>query len=71
MYIEEEKVISKTEKELRINFGKNKLGLSDELIKIGKRVEELSKEYSVYLRDSFVDELDDVYEFTFVLFKDR
>lgn len=54
--------------ELTINFGKNMLGLSDELINIGHKINELSKTNRVYLRDAFIDECDDVYEFKFVYF---
>lgn len=56
------------ETELTIDFGKNKMGLSDELIIIGKKINELSKTNRIYLRDAFVDELDDVYQFKFVYF---
>lgn len=67
MYIETE---SKTDNgtELTIDFGKNMMGLSDELIKIGERINELSKTNRVLLRDAFIDETDDVYQFTFVLY---
>jgi len=64
----EELIKKEKETELIINFGKNMLGLSDELITIGEKINELSKTNRVYLRDTFVDELDDVYQFTFVLF---
>jgi len=69
MYIEAEKQINEKEKELIIDFGKNMLGITDELVKIGKKIEELSKDNSIYLRDTFIDEVDDVYQFKFVLFK--
>jgi len=68
MYIEKEKQLN-TEKELTIDFGKNGLGLNDEIVKIGKRIEELSINNTIYLRDAFIDELDDVYQLKFVLFK--
>ena len=71
MYIEEEKQINEKEKELTIDFGKNMLGLTDELVKIGKKIEELSKDNSIYLRDAFIDEIDDVYQFKFVLMKKK
>lgn len=48
-------------------FGKNGKGLSEELIAIGERINELSKTQRIYLRETFVDELDDVYEFKFVV----
>lgn len=54
--------------ELTIDFGKNMAGLSDELISIGEKINELSKTNRVLLRDAFVDELDDVYQFKFVYF---
>lgn len=57
------------ESKLSINFGKNGYGLTDELITIGKRVKELSKYNLVYLADSFIDTLDDVYQLTFTLVK--
>ena len=43
-------------------------GLSDELIKIGEKINELSKTNRVLMRDAFIDELDDVYQFKFVYF---
>lgn len=63
----ESKRVGKKEVELTIDFGKNKKGLSDELITIGNRINELSKTNTIFLRDTFVDELDDVYQFKFVL----
>lgn len=54
--------------ELTIDFGKNMMGLSDELIKIGEKINELSKTNRVLMRDSFIDECDDVYQFKFVYF---
>lgn len=62
--------LKKTENgtELIIDFGKNMLGLSDELIIIGEKINELSKNNNVYLRAAFIDELDDVYQFKFVYF---
>ncbi len=69
MYREQKNLIDKeSETEITIDFGKNMLGLSDELITIGKKINELSKTNRVLLRDAFIDELDDVYQFTFVLF---
>lgn len=44
------------------------MGLSDELIKIGEKINELSKTNRVYIRDSFIDEADDVYMLKFVYF---
>lgn len=69
MYKEEWiEIEGKNEKELTIDFGKNMRGLSDELINIGNKINELSKTNTIFLRDTFVDELDDVYQFKFVLF---
>jgi len=69
MYKEEWiEIEGKPEKELTIDFGKNMRGLSNELIIIGNKINELSKTNTIYLRDTFVDELDDVYQFKFVLF---
>ena len=68
MYTEELiELEGKNQKELTINFGKNMMGLSDELIGIGNKINELSKTNTIYLRDTFVDETDDVYMFKFVL----
>ena len=53
---------------LVIDFGKNGLGITDELTIIAKRIEELSKTNYVYLHyDSFIDTADDVYTLKFVL----
>lgn len=46
-------------------FGKNGLGLTDELIKLGKEIKKLSKDNNVYLRDSSIDACDDVYTLSF------
>jgi hypothetical protein len=53
--------------ELTIDFGKNKMGLSDELITIGQKINELSKSNTVLLLDAFCDPADDVYQFKFLL----
>jgi hypothetical protein len=53
--------------ELTIDFGKNKMGLSDELITIGQKINELSKSNTVLLLDAFCDSADDVYQFKFLL----
>ena len=63
----EEWLQTENSKELTIDFGKNMKGLSDELITIGNKINELSKTNTVFLRDTFVDELDDVYQFKFVV----
>lgn len=67
MYIEEVKETDNGT-ELTIDFGKNMRGLSDELIKIGEKINELSKTNWVVMRDAFIDECDDVYQFKFVYF---
>ena len=54
--------------ELTIDFGKNIMGLSDELIFIENKINELSRTHRVLLRDTFIDELDDVQQFKFVYF---
>ena len=66
MYIEK---IENTEdgKELTIDFGKNMLGLSDELLTIGKKINSLSEDNRVLLCSSFIDEKDDVYQLKFVI----
>lgn len=53
--------------ELTIDFGKNKMGLSDELITIGQKINELSKSNTVLLLDAFCDPADDVYQFKFLV----
>jgi len=67
MYIEKEITNDRGERELSIDFGKNMMGLTDELIIIGKRIEKLSKEHRVLIKDTFIDTTDDVYQFTFLL----
>ena len=53
---------------LYIDFGKNGQGITNEITAIGKRIEELSKDYSVYLHhESFIDTADDVYTLKFQL----
>lgn len=47
---------------IQYSFGKNGVGLSDELIKVGKDIKKLSKEKHVYIDDTFIDSLDDVYD---------
>lgn len=51
--------------EIQVHFGKNGLGLTNELIIIGEQIKELSKKGLVYIRECFIDEVDDVYNFTF------
>lgn len=56
--------------QLYIDFGKNGQGITEELVAIGKRIEELSKQYNVYLHhESFIDTADDVYTLKFQLVK--
>lgn len=66
MYSEEAKE-TKDGVELTIDFGKNMMGLSDELITIGNKINELSKENRILLLDAFCDPADDVYQFKFIL----
>ena len=47
---------------LKISFGKNGWGLSDELIKIGKIVQEYSRQNNIYIKKCLIDTLDDVYD---------
>ena len=47
---------------LTISFGKNGWGLSDELIKIGKIVQEYSRQNNIYIKKCVIDTLDDVYD---------
>jgi hypothetical protein len=55
---------------LYIEFGKNGQGITDEMTAIGKRIEELSKDFTVYLHhESFIDTADDVYTLKFALIK--
>lgn len=60
------KVITKKEKknEITYYFGKNGWGLTDELAKISKKIEKLSKTNNVYIKDSGIDTLDDCYSIT-------
>ena len=53
---------NKDEGVLKISFGKNGWGLSDELIKIGKVVHEYSKKNNIYIKKCIIDTLDDVYD---------
>lgn len=50
---------------LKISFGKNGWGLSDEFLKIHNIISEISKSNNIYLTKAFVDTLDDVYDFEF------
>lgn len=50
---------------LKISFGKNGWGLTDEFLKIHNIISEISKSNNVYLTKVFVDTLDDVYDFEF------
>lgn len=54
-------------REIKIRFGKNGHGLTTELTEIGRLVEEQSRSGEVFLKDAFIDTLDDVYEFTFTV----
>lgn len=50
---------------LRISFGKNGWGLSDEFLKIHKIVSKISQTNNIYLEKVFIDSSDDVYDFYF------
>lgn len=50
---------------MNYSFGKNGLGLSYELTKLGRIIETLSKDNHVYMTDAFIDGLDDVYNLKF------
>lgn len=56
--------IDKEDNKIKFSFGKNGHGLSDELTKIGKEVEKLSKDNNVYIDKAEIDTLDDVYDLT-------
>ena len=43
------------EGKINFSFGKNGLGLSDELIKIGEVINQLSKDNYIYMIDSNID----------------
>lgn len=49
--------------EIQYNFGKNGLGISNDLYLIGKDIESYSKDYIITLTDPFFDSLDDIYSF--------
>lgn len=48
--------------EIMIHFGKNGMGLTDEFIVIGEFIKKLSEKAYVFITDSFIDGLDDVYD---------
>ena len=50
---------------LKFHFGKNGGGLSDELLKIGQIINELSQHNFIVMQEAFVDSADDVYDLTF------
>lgn len=54
-------------KVVSIHFGKNGWGLTNELITIGKKIEELSKDSIVYIKDAYIDSIDDVYTLIFTI----
>lgn len=53
---------------LTFDFGKNMMGLTDELILIGEKIKHLSRNYRILIREAFIDEANDVYCLKFVLF---
>lgn len=66
----ERKVIERTKEKIVIEyfFGKNGLGLTDELVEIGKEIDTLSKTHSIVLSDPYFDALDDIYSFKAILY---
>lgn len=56
--------MEKSDDKINFSFGKNGHGLSDELTKIGKEIEKLSKDNNVYIDNAEIDSLDDVYDLT-------
>lgn len=50
---------------LKVSFGKNGWGITDELIKIGKIVHKISQQFNIYLDECKIDKMDDVYDFVF------
>lgn len=50
---------------LKLSFGKNGWGLSDELIKIGKIIQKYSRQNNIYIKKCIIDTLDDVYDMEF------
>lgn len=54
------------EVEIKVNFGKNGYGITSELKTIGEEIEKLSEGGLIYIKDCFIDTLDDVYSFTFL-----
>ena len=53
------------EGKMNFSFGKNGLGLTDELIQIGELVKTLSKDNHIYIEEAFIDSCDDVYDLKF------
>ena len=48
--------------EIMIHFGKNGMGLTDEFIVIGEFIKKLSENSYVYIEDTYIDSIDDVYD---------
>lgn len=61
------KNINDSTTQIEIHFGKNGLGLTNELTIIGEKIHELSKKGLVYIKDCFIDSIDDVYDLTLTL----
>lgn len=55
---------------IRYCFGKNGQGITDELIKLGGIIKNLSTRYRVYLNDAQFDTIDDVYYITIDLIQE-
>ena len=53
------------EGKMNFSFGKNGLGLTDELIQIGELVKTLSKDNHIYIEEAFIDSCDDIYNLKF------
>jgi hypothetical protein len=51
--------------EMNFSFGKNGLGLSDEFLELGKVIALLSEDNYIYMKESFIDNCDDVYDLKF------
>lgn len=61
--------VTKTKKgeEIKFTFGKNGQGITDELIKIGEKINKLSDDNKIYIKDAFIDTADDIYEITILV----
>lgn len=55
------------EEKITFSFGENKMGLTNELHQIGKEIEKLSENYSVYLHNLFINKPNNSFDFVFYL----